>query len=190
MLSVMPELASNFEQSQVRAGYTERYGFVPDAHREDHVATTLMLHSHFLPSLLHRNDRMGMMASIDRLPFLDDDIVKFAQPLPPVQVAVYCAYTTGVTQLQDKAIIRHLCTDRVPDTILHKEKVGFPHVRAPVAVLDPAFFDDGYLEGRASSVLTERGKRQLLGEDNRYFAAVLGSAEVFGRLFGLVPEPG
>lgn len=185
VLSFLPGVASNFEEDLARRTYTEAYTFVPEDEREDAIATAHLLQFH-LASLLHRNDRMGMMASIEsRFPFLDDDIVRFALNLPrkfKVQ-RVARVHNRRHPFLLDKAIVRHLCRGRVPESILQKEKVGFPTFGLQSIVLRPGFFDDGYLADVLE--LDQRGRRQLQEPEYRYLAARLASAEVFGRQFGL-----
>jgi asparagine synthase (glutamine-hydrolysing) len=89
--------------------------------------TVNQIHRH-LHSLLWRNDRMGMMYSIEsRFPFLDEDIVKFALNLPH-------RYKIGRTKkmynwkhpfLLDKAIVRNFANRTLPKELVYKKKFGF-----------------------------------------------------------------
>ncbi len=183
MFSFFPKMVSNFEEERIREKYEERYSFVPDSQRPDHITTAILVKFH-LASLLHRNDRMGMMAGIEsRFPFLDNEIVRFGMNLPikfKIQ-PVPKIHNRKHPFLYDKAIVRHLCSGKIPDEILNKEKIGFPTYELQSLVIDREFFDGGYLEDMLE--ITESGKDELLSPKHRYFAAKLASAEVFGRLF-------
>src|SRR5690606_8502257 len=56
-------LIADFEPDRTRTSYDQAYAFVPEDRRHDQLPTPRLLQFH-LASLLHRNDRMGMMAGI------------------------------------------------------------------------------------------------------------------------------
>lgn len=63
--------------------YEEAYSFIADRKRASDQALTLEMLGRGLHSLLWRNDRVGMMHSIEsRFPFLDEDLLRFAANLP------------------------------------------------------------------------------------------------------------
>ncbi len=110
--------------------------------------TVNQIHRH-LHSLLWRNDRMGMMYSIEsRFPFLDEDLVKFAINLPH-------RYKIGRTNkfynwkhpfLLDKAIVRNYADKTLPKELVYKKKFGFgvtAHV-SDTLPYDFEFFKDGF----------------------------------------------
>lgn len=178
-----PKLMSDFEEETAQERYEAAYSFVPDEQRKDLLSSTKLIQGH-LVSLLHRNDRMGMMAGIEsRFPFLDDEILRFALNLPvkfKIQ-PVRQVHNRKHPFLKDKAIVRHLCEGQVPDSILHKKKFGFPTYGHQSLVLQPGFFDGGYIEEKLE--LTSKAKQQLLSDEYRFFAARMASVEIFGRLF-------
>ncbi|WP_413717403.1 asparagine synthase (glutamine-hydrolyzing) [Silicimonas sp. MF1-12-2] len=179
------KLVSNFEEEIDEARFEAAFAFLPKAKRSDQLATAKLLRCH-LPSLLHRNDRMGMMASIEsRFPFLDEDIIRFALNLPArFKIrTVPRIHNRRHPFLVDKAIVRQACVGRVPDAIAKKVKMGFPTFGHQSMVVKPGFFDGGFIEDVFE--LSGAGKAELLSAENRFFAAVFASLEVFGRLYGL-----
>lgn len=189
MNQFFPRLMTNFEEDLNRAKYDDAYAFVPERRRKDHLSTTELMEFH-LASLLHRNDRMGMMAGIEsRFPFLDNDIVRFALNLPArfkIQT-VPRVHNRRHPFLLDKAIVRHLSEGIVPREILHKVKIGFPTHAHQSLVLQSKFFTGGYVEEVFD--LTPQGRDELMSERNMFFAARMASVEVFGRLFEYGQSP-
>ena len=187
--SFFAQLISNFEEKINEDKFVNAYGFLPESKRQDQIATTTLIRSHLI-SLLHRNDRMGMMAGIEsRFPFLDDEIIRFALNLP----VKFKIRRTGKVHnrrhpfLMDKAIVRETCKGNIPDAIANKVKMGFPTHGHQSMVVQSGFFDDGYLEDVFQ--LSKSGKEQLLSSNWRFFAAKLASLEVFGRLFEYEHSP-
>jgi len=73
----------------------------------------------YLPSLLHKEDRVSMSVSIEsRVPLLDDRIVEFLATVPPEQ---------KVSGLQPKYLLRQASGRLLPREIVeNREKRGFP----------------------------------------------------------------
>jgi asparagine synthase (glutamine-hydrolysing) len=71
----------------------------------------------FLVSILHRQDKMSMAASIEsRVPFMDYRIVEFANRLPtPLKIR------NGV----GKALVKEIARTLLPDAIVDRRKSGF-----------------------------------------------------------------
>jgi asparagine synthase (glutamine-hydrolysing) len=71
-----------FEREFIDRDGAGSYSFLPKKKAEEQYLTIQMFRSS-LHSLLHRNDRMGMLGSIEsRFPFLDEQVVRFAVNLP------------------------------------------------------------------------------------------------------------
>ncbi len=178
-----PKLLSNFEEDTAKASFEEAYGFLPPSKRRDHLSTTTLLTSH-LASLLHRNDRMGMLAGIEsRFPFLDEELVRFALNLPTKFKLrpVPRIYNRRHPFLMDKAVVRHAARDLLPRELTSKIKFGFPTYGHHSLVIDKQFFEGGYVEDEFG--LSQEAVEQLVSDRFRYFGALLASVEVFGRLF-------
>jgi len=85
---------------------------------EDNLNKLLYLDWHtYLQELLTKQDRMSMSASIEsRVPFLDNDIIDFANSL------------TSESKLNDKTgkyILRQAAKDILPEEIINRKKIGF-----------------------------------------------------------------
>lgn len=86
-------------------------------HQRSYLDFKLRLADHLL---IEHGDRMAMANSVEvRHPFLDQDLVEFAQTIPP---------DLKLNNLTEKYILRRIARDLVPRPILEKEKFGF---RAP-----------------------------------------------------------
>lgn len=176
-------LTTNFEAEATEARFAEAYAFLPRAKRADLMSSASLLTSH-LVSLLHRNDRMGMMAGIEsRFPFLDEDIVTFGLNLPAkfkIQ-RVPRIFNPRHPFLMDKALVRHAASGLLPRQLTSKVKFGFPTYAHNSLVIDRGFFEDGYVANAYG--LSSHAVDQLVRERFRYFGALMASVEVFGRLF-------
>lgn len=84
--------------------------------------------SHHLRTLLHRNDCLGMAASVEsRFPFLDTDLVRFAINLPYEAKARLGASTIDPRHpfVVDKWIVRQLAERYLPASFARRPKQGF-----------------------------------------------------------------
>jgi asparagine synthase (glutamine-hydrolysing) len=144
-----------------------------------------MIHRH-LHSLLWRNDRMGMMYSIEsRFPFLDEDLLKFGLNLPS-------RFKIGRTNQfhnwkhpyhMDKAVVRNYGSQILPNSLAYKPKFGFGvqgHSKADLKI-KKAFFENGFWQqvtGMSNSSLDLMYK-----ECDPKLLAKLSSVEIWGSLF-------
>jgi asparagine synthase (glutamine-hydrolysing) len=144
-----------------------------------------MIHRH-LHSLLWRNDRMGMMHSIEsRFPFLDEDLLKFGLNLP------YRFKIGRTNQIynwkhpfhMDKAVARNYGKQILPISLANKAKFGFGvqgHSKAELKI-DKSFFENGFWQeatGMSNSALNLMYK-----ECDPKLLAKLSSVEIWGSLF-------
>jgi asparagine synthase (glutamine-hydrolysing) len=165
----------------------DAYGFLKNQKEEircQQLAVN-MVHRH-LHSLLWRNDRMGMMHSIEsRFPFLDEDVLKFGLNLPS-------KFKIGKTNkfynwkhpfLMDKAVVRNYGEKILPTSLAHKKKFGFgvqAHANAELKV-DKSFFENGFWQ-QACGMNTE-AFNQMYNECSPKLLAKLSSVEIWGSLF-------
>ena len=175
----------DFEAARFRERGEDSYSFLPAKQAAEHFQCLAMVQNG-LVSLLHRNDRMGMLASIEsRFPFLDEDLLHFAANLP-VRFKIRPVprwHNTMHPFLEDKWVVRRMAEQRLSKSLVRKKKIGFPlyghkHVR-----VKPGFFLNGYLESAIG--LSRNGEDFMLRHSNTYYVAKLASVEVFGRLFSL-----
>ena len=146
--------------------------------------TINMLHRH-LHSLLWRNDRMGMMHSIEsRFPFLDEDLLKFGLNLP-------YRFKIGRTNKfynwkhpfhMDKAVARNYGAQVLPTELANKTKFGFGvqgHSKDELKIAK-GFFENGFWQqatGMSNSALDLMYK-----ESDPKLLAKLSSVEIWGSL--------
>ncbi len=125
----------------------------------------------FLQSLLDRNDRMTMGASIEcRVPFLDYRLVEGVAALPTAAL---------VHGRRSKYLLRSACGARLPDDVIHGRKWGFgvpwahymrnmPTMRDAVLALPETApvcdgpFDAGKLRKTIAAFMTGEDRHQLL----------------------------
>jgi asparagine synthase (glutamine-hydrolysing) len=144
----------------------------------------LYLNRH-LRSLLHRNDRLGMSASLEsRFPFLDEELVKFAINLP---VKFKGRYGPRVIDrkhpfLTDKWVVRELGARKLPRGIFQRSKLGFPVDHYQTMRVSPEFFRGSYLQELLQ--LADGKLATLAGYESSYFTARLAAINIFGEMFG------
>lgn len=141
-----------------------------------------------LISLLHRNDRMGMMNSIEsRFPYLDEEVVRFGINLPVRYKARANWKLKDIRHafITDKYIVRKLGEKLLPRKLAEKNKWGFGLPAWKHIEVDKEFFDGGYLDEvlgfnfRFSEVLYDTKIYPMA------FRAKLVSLDTFGRIFSL-----
>ncbi len=95
----------------------------------DRYFRTVDLLNYHLRTLLHRNDCLGMAASIEaRFPFLDHPLVKCAVNMPyDFKIRfVPRLITHGQPFLRDKWVIRQVAARYLPPELSFRKKLGFP----------------------------------------------------------------
>ena len=173
-----------FERQQMMADYHEAFGFVQQKEmRTDHVLSIEML-GRGLHALLWRNDRMGMMHSIEsRFPFLDESLLKFAinAPIRMKMGRTHRFHNYKHPFMIDKYIVRKHAEKYLPDSLNYREKKGFPLFGLLHMKIKPGFFQNGFLQNMLA--VSEKGIRSLERETDRYLLAKLACVEIWGRLF-------
>jgi asparagine synthase (glutamine-hydrolysing) len=147
--------------------------------------TVNMIHRH-LHSLLWRNDRMGMMHSIEsRFPFLDEEVLKFGLNLP-------AKFKIGRTNsiynwkhpfMMDKAVARNYASTILPKSLALKKKFGFGvhgHAKAELKV-DINFFRNGFWQQACN--MSNNALELMYKECSPKLIAKLSSVEIWGSLF-------
>lgn len=188
-VSFVNRLVQGFELQQMKEKADETLSFLGPKLQRDQYLTLNMIREH-LVTLLHRNDRMGMMASIEaRFPFLDEAIVKFAINLPT-------RFKIGRTLrfhnykhpfLIDKWIVRKTAEKYLPKSLVNKKKNGFPMFGHKFTKVKQEFFANGWLED--SLGLKRQAQELLTRTQDPYLVAKLASVEIFGRLYSLGQTP-
>lgn len=184
-LSFINRLIQGFELEELKERADNKLTFLSQNHRREQYLTIGKIREGLVP-LLHRNDRMGMMSSIEaRFPFLDEQIVKFAINLPTKfkigRSARFHNYKHPF--LIDKWIVRRTAGKYLPRELVYKKKNGFPMFGHKFIKIKSGFFQDGWIAD--SLGLKKDAQEFLIRTQDPYFVAKLASVEIFGRIFAL-----
>ncbi len=172
-----------YERQLMREDTIPAYSFLPEKKQMEHYMSAQMMKEGIV-SLLWRNDRMGMMHSIEsRFPFLDEDILKFAMNLPT-------KFKIGRTSkfynfkhpfLTDKFVVRKLGDRKLPSRIAHKKKKGFPtyglnHLKVP-----KDFFYNGFVQDLLG--FQKKQVDYMVDNFSPYHIGKFVALEIWGQLF-------
>jgi asparagine synthase (glutamine-hydrolysing) len=117
------------------AGYSyhHRYAHAPRELADELTRSLTSMHN----INLQRVDRMTMAQGLEaRTPFLDRELIDFAQSIPASLKMRITDRQTG--QTTEKWILRHACQDLLPDELVWREKAQFDEGTGTVATLDRA----------------------------------------------------
>jgi asparagine synthase (glutamine-hydrolysing) len=137
-----------------------------------------------LRTLLHRNDALGMAASIEaRFPYLDHDVVREAVNLPYAYKIRPSLRASDHAHpfLRDKWVVREVGGRYLPRTLSQRRKLGFPVNAYERMTVSPGFFQQGFVADLFR--LSEPALAYLLEHSDRHFQMRLLMLEVWGRLF-------
>jgi asparagine synthase (glutamine-hydrolysing) len=179
------QLIRQFESPSREAKMQDKFAFLSESQRQMQLLTVKMLGDH-LVGLLHRNDRMGMMASIEaRFPFLDEELVKFAINLPAKHKIGRSLRLHNYKHpfSIDKWVVRKTAEKYLPKRLANKKKNGFPMSGHKFVKVKNGFFKNGWVAENLA--LNNKKQEFMLETQNPYFIAKLASTEIFGRIYGL-----
>lgn len=104
--------------------------------------------NYHLRTLLHRNDCMGMAASIEaRFPFLDNEVVKTAVNMP---YRYKLRFSPTVLEkahpgIRDKWVIRKVADRYIPRSLSQRIKIGFWTTSFQRMQISPAYFEQSHV---------------------------------------------
>ncbi|MFM8917192.1 MAG: asparagine synthase-related protein, partial [Bacteroidota bacterium] len=159
------------------------YDFLSAAERLKQLQSVKMMNSHLL-SLLWRNDRMGMMHSIEsRFPFLDERVVQFALNLPYKHKVAFVSRFSNVKHpfQSGKHLVRLVASRYLPEKVAFGSKKGFPVEGLHNLEIAPAFFENGFLA--AILQLDKSGLNSFFANMDGYNKSLFGMVEIWGKLF-------
>ncbi|MFT6970345.1 MAG: asparagine synthase (glutamine-hydrolyzing) [Roseivirga sp.] len=178
------ELAAlGFERQMLRDEEMGAYNFLNPKKRKEHYLTAQMLREGIV-ALLWRNDRMGMMNSIEsRFPFLDENILSFSMNLPTKFKIGRSRHFHNYKHpfLIDKAIVRSLADKKLPKHLAYKKKKGFPVSHLYQVGVSPKFFKNGTFADLFK--LNEAQLEYMQANTSAYHMGLLTSFEIWGKLF-------
>jgi asparagine synthase (glutamine-hydrolysing) len=174
----------NLETLNNLEDYNNAYRFIyNDELRKDHILSIEMI-GRGLHSLLWRNDRMGMMHSLEaRFPFLDESLIKFALNLP-INMKIGRTnklYNYKHPFLIDKYVVRKLAEKKLPNTLTFRKKEGFPLAGWLNLDIKNDFFKNGFLHDLLE--WTDKGRKNFEENTDNYLKAKLACVETWGKIF-------
>lgn len=141
------DLLGRFEVSLEKQQFQRIYAEVIGQPNDNNV-TTLNLLSYHLRTLLHRNDTMGMAASIEtRFPLLSENLVKTAINLP-YDTKVRLSPTVWERAhpfLRDKWVLRKVADRYLPKALSRRKKWPFTVTAYGRMKIPDAYFEDSFV---------------------------------------------
>jgi asparagine synthase (glutamine-hydrolysing) len=172
------------DESERNRSYAAAFDFLPTDRARARHAITLRLLDSTLQALLWRNDRMGMMHSIEsRFPFLDESILALAASLP-VRFKVRWTPRRGDRShpfLVDKYLVRKLADRMLPPELARRKKRPFPIHGLNELSIGGELFTDGFWQDLLGFSAVQC--RSLPQTVSRPLLAKMASVEVWGRLY-------
>jgi asparagine synthase (glutamine-hydrolysing) len=173
---------SGFERESEETALTEAHlERCPGSCSDD--AKTLHLLGYHLRTLLHRNDRLGMAASIEaRFPFLDEAVVATAIRLPrrfKIRTGPNWKERSHVL-VQTKWVLRRVADRHLPREVSRRPKVGFPVSAHARLVVDPRFFEGSFAADYLRLARTDVAR--VLADADRGWTLRLLMLDAWGRL--------
>lgn len=184
------QMLGQFEGPLHRKNIAERYRARMGREPDRNILTLEQLGRH-LCTLLHRNDTMGMAASIEaRFPFLDEELTATAINLP---LRHKIRWDPGVWEkehpfVRDKWVLRAVADRYLPTSLSQRKKRGFPVSAFRRMRLRRTFFAGGFVADRFK--LSESEVDFLLEGADQQLKTRLMMLESWGRIFfcGLSPD--
>ena len=162
----------------------QAYSFLNNKDKAFDQAMTLNMLERSIHSLLWRNDRMGMMHSIEsRFPFLYEDILEFSANLPlKYKVGKSAKFHNFKHPFHiDKQIVRKLTEKVLDERLAYVQKKGFPVFGLMNIKVSPEFFRNGFWQHQLG--LQSQAFKLIEANYHPYFLAKLASVEIWGSLF-------
>lgn len=144
---------------------------------------TLDYLGHHLRTLLHRNDSMGMAASIEaRFPFLDHDLVRTAVNMPVRQKLRVSptVFEKAHPFVRDKWVVRKIADRYMPRALSRRIKIGFWTTVFERMHVDAAYFDASFV--RDLFQLTTRQMEAIVAAADQDLLMRLLHLDVWGRV--------
>jgi asparagine synthase (glutamine-hydrolysing) len=168
----------DIDAEEVREDLQRRTGRAPS----NHDLVTLDQLGYHLRTLLHRNDSLGMAASIEaRFPFLDSTLVGLAANLPyNAKVRLSPTFESDHYFLRDKWVLRQVAARYLPRSLAQRKKRGFPVQAHQRIRIKPDFFNNGVVAD--AFALSQRELGFLLQHANQELRQKLLHLEVWARV--------
>ena len=140
-------MLGKFERELEEEDHKQRYLAFSGAGSGRNVRTLDLL-SYHLRTLLHRNDCLGMAASIEaRFPYLDERLVKTAINLPYRNKIRFSPLAWGWAHplFRDKWVLRKVADRYLPRELSRRKKVAFHMTTFDRLTVPPSYFRDSFV---------------------------------------------
>jgi asparagine synthase (glutamine-hydrolysing) len=167
----------DLENNELRASHARVSGKATDNY------LTLQLLSYHLRTLLHRNDCLGMTASIEaRFPYLDEDLVTLSINLPYRHKIRFSptVWEKAHPFIRDKWVIREVARRYLPPELSQRKKLGFWVTAMDRMTVEEAYFKNSFVADLFG--LAEREMAYLLETAEPSFRLKLMLLDVWGQL--------
>jgi asparagine synthase (glutamine-hydrolysing) len=137
-----------------------------------------------LRTLLHRNDSMGMAASLEsRFPFLDSTLVRHALNMPASAKVRFSLRGRDRAHylFENKWVLRKVAGRYLPRGLSHRRKIGFRVDAHDRMVIDQSFWKDSYLAELFE--VTTRDLSDIVAQGPQHLRIRLLQTEVWASLF-------
>lgn len=147
-LALLKGLPNQFEGEIGPVGYGDVSGSVSEQPGLSRSLATDGNLSYILRMLLHRNDAMGMAASVEaRFPFLDSRLVSLAVNLP---ARAKIRFSPGVLDpehlfFRDKWVVRQVANRYLPRALSQRHKGAFPMTASLRLQIGDGMFEDSFV---------------------------------------------
>ena len=162
----------------------DTYRFINNDVERDAIIQSAVYQKAHLNSLLHRNDRMGMMHGLEsRIPFLENKMVEFAVNLPLKfkHPQSWLSILQGNPLTRNKTVVREAARKLLPSNIVNRKKLGFPITPESYINLNPDFFSNGFIENTLN--IKHNEMKNIFNDLSSDVKWNLFSSELFGKLF-------
>lgn len=185
-IDVRKDIATRYERSLAYEEICRELGRRGGAQPED--LQSLCWLGYHLRSLLHRNDCIGMAASVEaRFPFLDRAVVGDAVNMPYHCRARFSLGARGGSHhlIRDKWVLRQVARRYIPEELAYRRKTGFPIDAWRRMVIPVEFFHGSYTSEMLE--LSDREMTHLFENARPFMRTKLLHLEVWAHvcLFGL-----
>jgi asparagine synthase (glutamine-hydrolysing) len=165
-------LLNNGENLERWNAILDRYGFNGDICERCGNAIILDNLLGHLSTILYRTDRMGMMSSIEnRVPFLENDIIRFAMNLP---------LKFKIRGRRTKWLLKRVAERYLPREVIYRKKIGFPVPWYNYLRYEDDLFKDGFVSSHLSMPTP---LMQRVTNDDPEMLLRFVTLEIWGRLF-------
>jgi len=176
--SMLNDFERDSEEEEIRAAWAAA-GRDPS---DWNIRTPIWL-SYHLRTTLHRNDRLGMAASLEsRFPFLDENVVRAAINLPHSAKIRFSPTTLEKTHpfLRDKWVLRKVADRYLPKQLSRRKKLGFPVDAYARTEIPQSYFEESFV--RDFFQLSQNGLNHLMAGATQWMKVRLVLLEVWAQI--------